>query len=315
MTQHNWIDTEPRLVDCIRQLAWLFARGVSRPIRVLLVGTILCAGGFAFVLLRTPSYAPRYVLRVVETGRDPKDLPRPRRQLAEYVKTGVFTSEPLLGLVRRYGLYPSLLRKSPRAALDTFREDIDIDVYRNYFVEERSANSAPRSARVSISYRNSNPDVAVAVTRDLGALIVEHERAMRREQSARAAGAAKREVDARRELLEARRFDVAAKRAELERNGGRDPKLEVEFTDLAASTTALALRQDIAERREAELAVGAALEARGLGLSFEVVNDASLPTRSARADMELVLGGASLVFGLPLMIVGVGAFSPKKGRA
>jgi hypothetical protein len=260
------------------------------------------------------SYSPNYVLRVVETGRDPTDLPRPRRQLAEYVKTAVFTSGRLLELVRKYDLYPSLLRKSPRAALESFREDIEIDVYKNYFVEERSATSAPRSARLSIRYKNSNQDVAVSVTRELGSLVVGHERTMRSEQSARVAEVARREVVARRAVIEARRIELASKRAQIERNKERDPGLEVELADLTASAAALELRQDQAEKREAQLAVGAALEGQGLGLNFEVVNDGALPTRSERAQTDLLLVGASLLFGLPLVVVAVGAFDPKKGR-
>lgn len=314
MTTRNWLDAEPRLVDCVAQVAWLFARGARRPVVVSIVAAAIAAVALGFVFFGKTSHVPNYVLRIVETGRDPRDLPRPRRQLAEYVKTGVFTSAPLLDIVRRHGLYPSLLRKSPRAALETFREDIEVEVYRNYFVEERSAGSSPRSARLSVSYKNSNQDVAVAVTRELGALIVEHERSARREQSKRAAYAVKREVDARRELLESRRLDAAAKLEEIDRNDDHDPMLDVEFADLSASASALALRQDLAERREAELAVGSALEASGMGLSFEVVNDGSLPTRSERADTNLLIAGASVFFGLPLVIVGVGAFAPRKGR-
>ncbi len=315
MKKRSWIDSEPRLADCVEQLAWLFARGLRRPLWLAIVAATISAVVLAFVFLRKTTHTPSYVLRIVETGRDPRDLPRPRRQLAEYVKTGVFTSEPLLDMIRRHGLYPSLLRKSRRAALETFREDIEIEVYRNYFVEERSAGSSPRSARLSVSYKNSNQEVAVAVTRELGALIVAHERGVRRNQSTLAADAAKREVDARRGLLESRRLEVAAKREEMDRTGARDPMLEVEFADLSESATALAMRQDHAERREAELAVGAALEASGTGLSFEVVNDGSLPTRSKQADTNLLVAGASVFFGLPLVIVGVGAFAPRKGRA
>lgn len=315
MTTLSWIDSEPRLSDCVEQVAWLFTRGVRRPGWIAAVVLTIAAAVLGFVFFGKTSHAPSYVLRIVETGHDPRNLPRPRRQLAEYVKTGIFTSTPLLDIVRRHGLYPSLLRKNPRAALETFREDIEVDVYRNYFVEERAAGTAPRSARLSISYKNSNPDVAVSVTRELGALIVAHERSVRREQSANAEYAAKREVDARREQLESRRLELATKREQLESNAEHDPLLDVEFADLAASATTLALREDLAERREAEIAVGAALEASGMGLSFEVVNDGSLPTRSERADTNLLVAGASVLFGLPLVIVGVGAFAPRKGRA
>jgi hypothetical protein len=314
MTTLSWLEDEPRLVECFRQAGRLLSRGVKRPVRVLIGSAIFALGIFAFFALESRSFSARYVLRVVEPERDPNEAPRPRRQLAEYVGQGVFTSGPLTNIIHRYGLYPSLARKNMRAALDAFREDIEVETYRNYFIEERSGSSEPRSARLAISYKNRNQDVAVAVTRELGALVVEHERSMRHEQAARAEDSARREVEARRMLMEARRLDVASRQAEAERKGIRDPELEVESVMLAESANALALRQDVAEKREADLAVGTALEWRGLGMSFDVVNDASLPTRSERDDTDLVLAGASLVFGLPLVVMAVGAFDQKRGR-
>lgn len=315
MTTRSWIDDEPGAGAIVRQAAELVLRGLERPKRLSVAAALFVAIVVGATLFARRTYAPHYVLRVVETERDPSNLPRPRRQLAEYVREGVFTSKPLLELIHRYGLYPSLSRKNPRAALDSFREDIDVDVYRNYFVEERGVDTPPRSARLSVSYSGPSRDVAVGVTRDLGALIVQHERAMRRDQSARAAEYARNEVDVAQRTLETRRAELASKQAELERAEGREPKLQVEFISLLGSVTALEQRQNESERRLAGLALGAAMEERGLGMAFEVVDDGSLSTGSEERDAQMVLGGASLAFGLPLIAMAVGAFGPKRGRA
>jgi len=298
MTARSWLDDEPRFGDCARRM-----------------GPLLVTALVAISVLQNRAYTPRFVFRVIETDHDPRNHPRPRRQLADYVRNGVFTSAPLLEIIHRFGLYPGLARKNSRAALDSFRDDIDVDVYRNYFVEERSADSAPRSARLAIAYRNPNLDLAVSVTRALGALVVDHERTARRDLSARAAVAARRELDAGREVLESRQLELASRRAALERATARDPEAEVQLAELSASADGLALRQDAAEKHEAALAVGAALESGGLGLAFETIDDASLPERSGRYELELAVLGASFLFGLPLVALAVGAFVPKRGHA
>jgi hypothetical protein len=311
----SWIDDEPRAGVYVRQAVALLLRGLKRPARLLVAAALFIAIVVGTTLFARRTYAPHYVLRVVETDRDPSNLPRPRRQLADYVREGVFTSKPLLELIHRYGLYSSLSQKNPRAALDSFREDIDVEVYRNYFVEERSADTPARSARLSVSYSGPSRDVAVGVTRDLGSLIVQHEIAMRRAQAARAAEYAKREVELAQQVLLSRRAAMTSKRAEIVRAAGREPKLQVELVSLLVSLGALERRQDESERRQATLSLGASLEKRGLGMSFEVVDDASLSTGSEERNTQMMLGGMSLIFGLPLVAMAVGAFDPKRGRA
>jgi hypothetical protein len=315
MTARSWIDEEPRAAVYVRQAIELFLRGSRRPMRLLVAASLFIAIVVGATAFARRTYAPHYVLRVVETDRDRSSLPRPPRQLAEYVREGVFTSKPLLELVHRYGLYPGLSRKNPRAALDSFREDIDVDVYRNYFVEERSADAPPRSARLSVSYSGPSRDIAVGVTRDLGSLIVQHETAMRRAQAAGAAAYAKREVDLAQRALVSRRAELASKRAEIERAAGLEPKLQVELVSLLVSLDGLERRQDESERRQAVLALGAAFEGSGLGMSFEVADDASLSTGSEERNTQMMLGGLSLIFGLPLVAMAVGAFDTKRGRA
>jgi hypothetical protein len=62
--------------------------------------------------------------------------------------------------------------------------------------------------------------------------------------------------------------------------------------------------------------LGAAWERRGIGLNFQVVDDGSLPGRAARARAAAWAGVATLLSGLPLLAIAVGAFLPtKEGQA
>ena len=315
MTTRSWFDEELPASESVRQAARLVVAGVKRPVALLVTVAIVAAVFASAVVFAKQSYAPRYLLRVVEPDRVQSGIQRPRRQLAEYVRQGVFTSKPLLEIMHRYGLYPNLARKNPRAALDSFREDIEVEVYQNYFIVERPQGSAPRSARLAVTYHNANPDVAVSVTRDLGLLIVDHELAARRAQAARSADRAKHEVDAAREALISRRSEVAFKSDQLEKAPLEDPQRRVELVGLLGSLPLLELRQDEWERREAALSLGAALERSGSGMSFDVVDDASLPAGAGARNSQIGLAIASFTLGLPLIAMAVGAFAEKKGRA
>jgi hypothetical protein len=242
-------------------------------------------------------------------------MPQPKRKLREYVRQALLTSDKLVPLIQRHGLYRSLARRNMRAALDSFREDIDVDVYQNYFVEQRAPGSEPRSARVAVSYRGSDPDVAVAVTQDLGTLIAERERARRAVESERAAGDAATELRAVRDAISDKTRHLAEMEETMQSAAVPDPSRQVAFVSQLGSLAALEKRELEVSRREAALALGAAYERHGIGLSFEIADEASLPVGAHLRDLQWIAMGASLAFGLPLVAMGVGAVESKKVRA
>jgi hypothetical protein len=315
MTTGNWFDDEPRATAAVGQAGRLLLAGLERKTAFVMAAALYAAALASTVVWTKYSYAPEYVLRVVEADRDPTVMPRPRRELAEYVRKAVFTSEPLLDVMSRHGLYASLARNNPRAALESFREDFDVEVSQNYFLEERAIGAAPRSVRLIISYHNADPEVAVSVTRELGELVIKREQATRKNEATRAAGFAKEQVDEAREALALRRSALASMRVELDRRGAAAPEQRIAFIGLLGSLPALELRQDERERREASMALGAALEQRGMGMMFEVVNDASLPTDTGATRRRVLVAGTAFAFGLPLLAIAVGAFAPRRIRA
>src|SRR5450432_1312038 len=97
---------------------------------------------------------------------------------------------------------------------------------------------------------------------------------------------------------------------ELDRGGNDAPERRIAFIGLLGSLPALELKQDERERREASLALEAALERKGVGTRFEVVDDAVLPLGMGAKSERALLASTTFVLGLPLLAIAVGAFAP-----
>jgi len=303
----TWLDDEPGFSAGLRQAARLVRRSFSRPVMTLSVAIAITLALVGWVEYRHRHFAPRLVLRALEMDRDPATLPSPKRHLREYVVGAVFTSAPLFELIQKHGLYPGLSRKNQRAAIDTFREDIQVEVYQNYFIEERSAHQPPRSARVAISYRSQNRELALAVTRDLGQLLVQHEAKFRQALSAFAVKEATFTLErARAELARARtQLSSAWQRME----SGQDRQAEVELYGLQHALPDLEARVVAAERRKGALDLGQALEKSSIGLTFQIVDAGNVPASATLEPVELVaLGGLLFSVMFPLVALAIGAF-------
>jgi hypothetical protein len=311
MIEHQWLREEPGFGAMPRQLAGLFQRGTRRPLWVAVACALVALALVGSIALAHRTYEPRVVLRVVEADRDPSSMPELKRKLAEYVREGVFTTEPLLEIAHRYGLYPTAHDR--RAVLEAFRRDIDVDVYQNYFVEQRSNGEAPRSARVAISYRAGDRNQALAVTRDLGALVVARVTATREEQAQRASAIAEGAAATLQQALGERYREAAELRAKIDRAPA--PELQVKLVSVLGSLPGLERQADAAEKRAASLDLGMAYEEHGVGLRFDVAEDASVPVWDRNSTLRIVGAACVFVLGLPLVVLGVGAASLTRGTA
>ena len=309
MSRQPWLATEVGVASSLRQAIALCGAGLRRlrltlPLSLAVVALVLCA-----LVFGRRDYAPTFVLRVVEGDHRSAGMPPLRRQLGEYVRQAIFTSEPLLQVMRRHGLYARLIRTSTQSALESFKEDISVDVYQNYFVEDRAAGGAPRSARLTVSFHAKDPYLALAVTRDLGRLIVEHELAARREQALASATNAEQARDTLVAALQRRAREVFTRQNDIGGTQPPDPRLQVQLVSLLGSLGSLEHQVEAAEKRAATLDLNAAYERRGMGLYFEVVDQGALPARAGELAALLLTGVITFALGLPLIAVAVGAFS------
>jgi hypothetical protein len=315
MAMQSWIDNEPGVKTTFLQAGRLLRGGFRKPLVTIATTLLLVTALVGELTLTKHIYAPRIVLRVVEMDRDPLSLPRPRHDLRVYVREAIWTDEALLDLIGRHDLYGGL-RKDTRASLESFRRDTDVDVYQNYFAQERTASDPPRSALVVIRFRSTDAEKAVAVTRALGGLVVDHELKSRADQAARAEGDVDRDLTRAHRAQLALRAEVAAKQRTIDSAPLSDPQLQVELVSTLGSLEALEKQTLALERREAVLSFGGAVERQRLGLRFAVVDDGTLPLSGRRGYGRLVgVALIALMLVLPLVALGVGAARLKHGLA
>lgn len=310
----RWSEREPGVRDAASSARELIALGRKRALATTLSSLVCALLAVAAIVLLRPDFSPRFVLRVVEPNTDPTTLPRARRQLAEYVREGVLTSDALLGVMERHDLLGTLRRSNPPAAVESFREDIRIEVYQNYFLEERTAAEAPRSARLVLSYHAKDPQVALAVTRELGQLVVERERRARKLLAARALESAESDLERAHRALVQHRAEITRKRAKVLDSPAPDPLDEVQLVSLLGSLEWRERELEQRQARRAALELGSTLESRSLGLSFEVADEGSVRKSATFGPVELGLAGLLAFLGsLPFTAALVGAFRPKRG--
>ena len=315
MTTPSWTDSEPGALTTLHQAASLLRSGLGRPAMTTMTTLLLVAVVLGYVAFTKHVYAPRLVLQVAEMAREPGSQPRPASDLATYVREAVWTDAALLELIAAQGLYPAR-RSDSRALLEALRRDTDVEVRQNYFIQERAASDAPRTARVGIRFRSTDPEQAIAVTRALAALVVNHELLSRADDAVRALRRVEGDLTSSRRAQRLVGAAVAARRREIESAAEVDPELQVELVTMLGSLESLELQTAELERRESLLSFGAAIDQQRLGLRFTVVDDGVVARSTSRDRGQLaLLVGVALALAFPLVALAVGATRTPRGVA
>src|SRR5262249_8289417 len=145
-------------------------------------------------------YASRIAFRVSENELDVDSAPKTNGRLREYVWQVAFSNTNLLRIIKEEKLYPSLFVRDPSLPVEEMRDDLEVEVWRNYFGQRRTAEEPTLSARLAVTYRGRDREKVFAVVQRLGRLIVEQEQSARVEQADVALRLADDEVDSARLL-------------------------------------------------------------------------------------------------------------------
>lgn len=318
MRQHplDWEATEPGGRFARGEIVRLLRRAKPRRLLILLCAIVACGG---FVTKRLLSPAPRIArisFRLIEADLDLTAALRPRKGYLDYL-WGVHLSSPhLLEVIKTFNLYPDKYARDPRLAVEALRDDLDVKVWRNYFIEEHYDNDdEARSVRFSVEWKSKDPRV-LEVVQALGQTIIAAQTEERRQVFRQGQQEIVDATDEAAERLAILRRAIAERKLALARGEAKvRPRLLVELGDLVAEEKLQTKRLGEMDSTKSRFEITAALEHQRSGLRFELVDPGFvLPGRDGPVSMAFtaafIFFGAALLSGLLL-----GAFATKIRQA
>jgi len=320
-TRGNWMEAERDRLGVVRELQRLERRAKARPFGFILWALLLAGAVIGMRARKAPLFKARVIMRATEGALNQESSPLPRRELRNYINALAFTRANLLQIINDLGLYPRRKKRGDDWAIKQLRANLYVDVYTNYFANERGYATSQRSARIGVVFRDPDPDRAVRVARRLAELVAESESARRREQTTDAIAEAQRATDRARKALLARQTEVT--QAIVDRNEarrthdeGRAAQLTAELDRLQHQLKAESDRVTRAETALGSLQLRMAAERKQMGLSFEIVDERLPEKRTGKAWVLLTaLGVVSFLVLLPLCAIGVAAFDSRVHEA
>lgn len=311
MTDQDWGDAERELPSAGDELARLYRRARRHLALTLALTFLATAAVVGYVAHKPRSYQSRIVFRITEGKIESQTALHINRRLREYVAEVVFNNQRLLEIIKANHLYPSLIKRDETLALEMMREDLDVEVWRNYLALPRMYDAAERSARLAITFHGGKKVQVFETVTALGQLILEHER------NSRVAQAEVRLHMADEAALTARNLVAQRKQllAELVRLRQQSPstahalELVIEENALARALSRAEALVDKTNTARERAYVRLQLEKRALGLRFELIDGGRVAAEGMSNRLRLlVVAGVMLVLALPLCGMAVGAW-------
>jgi hypothetical protein len=310
----DWGEAERMQPSLWRELGRLGRRARRRWLITLTLDLAITALVVAMIAQRPRSYASRVAFRVTEGNIDAETQPRTNGKLRDYVAQVVFSTKRLTAVIKEYGLYPSLASRDMSLAVESMRDDIQVEVWRNSFAQPRTPDDPTRSARLAITFHGRDAKVAYDVARDLGRLITEHEQGSRMLLAEAALRLADGEADAARELLTRRKRELVEK--ELARQHAPTPAegvaLLIAERNLEKGIPRAEKLAQQAEQKRQRAYLRLQLEKRALGLRWELIDPGRIePEGISRRALLILVGSLMFMLALPLCVIVVGAFDAR----
>jgi len=311
MAPEPWISDESRMAPVARRL---LARALHRRSLVLALALVASGAWAARRATAMPSYEATIYFRLAEGDlTDLKNAPRPPRAVREYIENVALSRGRLEGIMRKYHLSGAYLARDRVGAIDAFREDIRVEVSRNYFIYDRQPGDAPRSALVTISLPGADAERTRAILGEIGDAILQDQAEHRGDRLAHARELLGTELALARERAQSlhRRIDglwLDASRASDRAAIG----IRAQIAALQVEASGAEEQVRTLERRRADVAFTAAAEGEQLGLNFELFDQSLVATAPPLAPFQLALRAVLvLVVALALTAPLVGAFDDR----
>jgi hypothetical protein len=304
----TWANDEEHESGLGRELRRLGRRARRRPWLCSVLALGLAAALFGVQLRRHPHYTVTVRLLLSESGGGATAggegaAPRPRGEVRSLVNDVVFTSSRLEQLITRHRLRQELGEEQMQAALDQMRKRIDLEISDDYFLDYRYEGDAPRSARILISYTARNPDLALAVARDLGEQVVLTQAAGLLVRMEQALGHARREREVQRRAF----AEAVTARAVAPSRPSNSPRARRAADQVLLTERRLSTADTLVEERR--LALEATRQELAPRVQVIDTGDVGHGEQELSARLRMAsMAGLALAVSLPLVVLMVGAF-------
>jgi hypothetical protein len=303
----EWASREPRAREVITAIGAALRRGWARmPLTLALA--IVVAMGVGANAARDVAQPARVVVRISETAVSGSGV-LGRADLRNWLMDAALSSQRLLTVIDAWQLYPGPRSRGPDQAVEALRDDMQLEVFANYFLVDRATTNQLRSARVAIGYTAADPEVAVGVALALAETMVAFEHQLRREASQAELAVAERGIERARALLDAREGELAAATQVLQTRTGDRASAQVAVLRLAEATRAGKALYDAMATQRAQLALRTGAAEGQLAQRFDIAGvERPRTPRMSAPQRAMFAGAAALVIALPLCAIAVGAF-------
>lgn len=311
MADERWISDEPRLAFVTRLV---IARALHRPVLVLLVALVVAGAFVASLALSPPAYVATLHYRISEgTLSDRRHAPRAPPDIGDYIRKVAMSRDRVERLLKEHpSLGPSAVTSRDRA-VELFRDQVEVEVTRNYFILDWAPGDEPQSARVAISLRARDGAAALGVLHEISGAILQDQAESRRAH-----------VSGSREFIEAKLQGARARASTLQQRLGqlqaetprgaaaRDGRNLPQIAGLQGEARAAMEHVIELERLAAAARLTAAAEHADLGLIFELFDESVVPSGIRLTPLKLAaLGTLAFSVALFFTLLFVGSFDDR----
>ena len=307
-----WFNAEESTrLGMIQEVQRIRRRMRARPGPVFVVAFLLGVLISYKIWTRPTLVESRVVLALSQGELSEHDTALPVDELRQYVVNVLLPDKKLAALIEKENLSPSRHLTGMQFAIDSLREQFEVEIWKNTF---EMGDDADRSARIGITVTDTDPDRSYDLARDLGSVIITSAQEQRLQMTKLLASRVAEVHDSAASRLE----DLAREESEKEiqiSQARRDGKLALAQT-LNLELAQLAHEQASAEKTISDIATSKdtladRLTAAGLDLSVTVVDErrGQLPEhREFILIMMAVLVALAALLGTALVL---GAFDPR----
>jgi hypothetical protein len=313
----DWFEDEQPLHRAMYDvLDRLRRRAASRWWLVAIATVLLTTVVVRKVALKPRLHRARVILAVSEGDLNQGFNPTPLDELRAYIENVLLSTERLKQFLEQRHLLTDELADGGDAAIEEFRDQFSVSVWRNYFQYTWSYDER-RSARVAIAFTSTDAGYAYEMARALGHAVADAE-AERRDQAARSLATQAKEISAsarkRVDAIARDQADLLAQLAAAERDHNHDQvavlrpraaQLSVEWQRATEAWKYVETGTDFDELQ-------AAVNTAGLALEIEIVDERRPAIdHGTRLPAILLVAVVALLLIMPICVIVIGAFDTR----